>query len=337
VASRDPEKGEPTPLYSEVPATDPVHGIIASILQLVPVTHWSFVRIKEDGYADQLLSNTGTNAEFTEIKRRFLAQRERVGSSIAASGHSAPYASGLTLLFADYRARFGFLTLLRTEDLGPFTSSEIGALTLALDAASDRLSELRLMESQDTMSGFRPESDLQALASSAAEGHVAEEYVLDRDLQIVLAWTSKSERQVATTPLQTRLNNHLPLVIEQAVREMTSMWTDDATTQRAGVAQPVAFLVVRTRPMSGPTGLFIGVSVERSKPRHSLTRAAARFQVSPREVQVLALLLDGASLRDVGEALHITSSTVQDHIKSLKTKTETRNRSEMLSRILGWK
>lgn len=324
-------------MYSEVPASDPVHGIIAAILQLVPVSHWSFVRIKEDGYADQLLSSTGDDAEFVQVKRRFLAQRERIGPSIASSGHTAPYSSGLTLLFADYRSRFGFLTLLRTEQLGPFSSSEIGALTLALDAASDRLSELRLMETQDTTPGFRSESNLEVPSGNAAENHGAEEYVLNLDLQIVLAWTSKSERQVTPTPLQTRLQNHLPLVIEEAVREMTSTWTADADTQRAGVSQPVSFLVVRTRPMSGPTGLFIGVSVERTKPRHSLTRAAARFHVSPREVQVLALLLDGSSLREVGKTLHITSSTVQDHIKSLKTKTDTRNRSEMLSRILGWK
>lgn len=102
------------------------------------------------------------------------------------------------------------------------------------------------------------------------------------------------------------------------------------------MARPVPFLVLRTRPMAGPAGLFIGVSLERSKVEHSLTDAADRFRISPREVQVLALLLDGRQLNEIAEQLHIASSTVQDHIKSLLEKTATDNRSEMLGKVLGW-
>ncbi len=88
--------------------------------------------------------------------------------------------------------------------------------------------------------------------------------------------------------------------------------------------------------MAGPAGLFIGVSLERSKLEHSLTEAAERFRISPREVQVLALLLDGGQLNEIAEQLHIASSTVQDHVKSLLEKTGTDNRSEMIGKILGW-
>jgi hypothetical protein len=45
-----------------------------------------------------------------------------------------------------------------------------------------------------------------------------------------------------------------------------------------------------------PRANFIGVSLERSKVEHSLTGAAERFRISPHEVQVLALLLDGQQL-----------------------------------------
>ncbi|MBC5805932.1 MAG: helix-turn-helix transcriptional regulator [Candidatus Eremiobacteraeota bacterium] len=86
--------------------------------------------------------------------------------------------------------------------------------------------------------------------------------------------------------------------------------------------------------MSGPSGLFIGVSVERAKPERSLTSAAARFGVSPREVQVLTLILDGRQLNEVAEQLRIASSTVQDHVESLFHKTDTENRSGMIARIL---
>jgi DNA-binding CsgD family transcriptional regulator len=63
---------------------------------------------------------------------------------------------------------------------------------------------------------------------------------------------------------------------------------------------------------------------------------AARFHISPRELEVLALLLDGAKLEEIGEALNITTSTVQDHIKSMVDKTDSRNRTELIARVLGW-
>jgi DNA-binding CsgD family transcriptional regulator len=323
-----------------VPETDPARAIIETILDLVPASHWSFARFKGNGDEDVLLSAAGNGDELRRAKEEFALQSERTtaGPRIGAPfGSLGRYSSGLTLLFADSRARFGVLTLLRTEELGPFTPAEIRTLTFALDAASDRFSELRLMESEDeSLTAFRFEHGAsEDPFQEAADGDVAQ-YVLNRDLEIILTWTSENERRVAVTPLQGRVHNRLPLVLEETVRALTTAWTEDAATRTPGIARPVPFLVVRTRPMAGPAGLFIGVSIERSKPKHSLTGAAKRFRISPREVQVLALLLDGAHLDVVAERLHIASSTVQDHIKSLLEKTETKNRSEMIAKILGW-
>jgi DNA-binding CsgD family transcriptional regulator len=119
------------------------------------------------------------------------------------------------------------------------------------------------------------------------------------------------------------------------VRDLTSGWSDYEPSQESGVAHPAPFLVVRTHPMSGPTGLFIGVHVNRSAPK-SLVAPAARFHITPRELQVLALLLDGAKLDEIGRQLYITSSTVQDHIKSMVDKTGSRNRTELVAHVLGW-
>ena len=86
----------------------------------------------------------------------------------------------------------------------------------------------------------------------------------------------------------------------------------------------------------GPQGFFIGVVIQLFKQPHSLTAAAAQFAMSPREAQVLALLLDGAQIPEVGERLSIAPSTVQDHIKSLLHKTSSTNRSQMIAKVLGW-
>jgi DNA-binding CsgD family transcriptional regulator len=322
--------------FEELPETDPAREIIATILDLVPVSHWSFARFKGDGDSDQLLSSTGNGEDFRQLKRIFnLQRRGTVGPRIAANVDDlTPYASGLTLLFADSRANFGILTLLRTDELGPFSSSEIRALTFALDAASERLSMMRLFESQDgNIGGFHLESEPEPPLAPIGESDTAM-YVLDRDLSIVLAWTAENERRVSLTPLRARLENRLPPILEEAVRDLTSSWTHDAESLKPGASRPVPFLVVRTQPLTGPAGLFIGVSIERSRLGSSLTSAAAHFSISPREIQVLALLLDGAQLEDVAQRLHIASSTVQDHIKSLLRKTGSRNRSELIAKVL---
>lgn len=325
--------------FGEVAQDDPARTIIATILRIVPVSHWSFARFKGVGDADQLLSSTGDRTDFSRLKRQFIAQRRQTaGPSInPTSGMLAPYESGLTLLFADARADFGILTLLRSAELGSFSSSEIRMLAFALDAASERFSALRLRESLDeTVAGFHIEGFPSAPAVEDYDDN-SELYILDRDLQIVLAFSDGPERQVALTTLQARLDKRLPLILEEAVRELTSSWTDDVATRRRGVAQPVPFLVVRTQPLSGPTGLFIGVSFERFSTRDPLAPAFDHFRISPREIQVLALLLDGARINDVGRRLHIAPTTVQDHIKSLLRKTDTRNRSEMIAKVLRFK
>jgi DNA-binding CsgD family transcriptional regulator len=320
-----------------VPESDPASPIIAAILRVVPASRWAFARLEPDGALGRLLSSRGDGDELRTLKSELSRQRKKVkiGPRIAATlGPLGDFESGITLLFADARASFGILTLLRTSELGPFTSSEISVLTLALDSTSERLSDLRLdsfVSKLPAPSHAKGDDDMPDNEETPGAF-----YVLDRDLQIVLAWAAEDQRRIALTGLRTRLADRLPAALEETVRELIAGWLDDPATQAAGVARPVPFLVVRTRPMSGPAGLFIGVRIERFEVPNSLTGPAERFHISPRELQVLALVLDGAKLEEIAQKLHIASSTVQDHIKSMVDKTESRNRSELIARILGW-
>jgi DNA-binding CsgD family transcriptional regulator len=318
-----------------IPESDPAHPIVMAILQVVPASRWAFARPENDGELGNLLGSDGNGGRLTELKSEMVLQREKskAGSRIAATlGPLGDFESGVTLLFADGRANFGILILLRTAELGPFTSSEISMLTLALDAASERLSALRL----NPTALARSTSGHRADAPNALENPEGESYVLGSDLQIVMTWTSQDQRRAALTGLRTRLAERLPAVLEDTVRELIAGWRSDPATQLPGVARPVPFLVVRTQPVAGAAGLFIGVRIERFHPSNSLVGPAARYHISPREVEVLALLLEGAKLEEIGEVLSITTSTVQDHIKSMVDKTESRNRTELIARVLGW-
>src|ERR1700676_5220347 len=152
-----------------LPGNDPARELIGQILRLIPVSHWSFARFKGRGTSDQLLrsgESAGDTQEFAHLQQEFALQRERAGTGprIAASlrAFEKPYVSGITLIFADVRRQFGILSLLRNEELGPFTSVEIHALTLALDAASDRLAGLALAEPEVATSTSAPAAPMVA-------------------------------------------------------------------------------------------------------------------------------------------------------------------------------
>jgi DNA-binding CsgD family transcriptional regulator len=316
-----------------VEKADPAQAILAGILDVVPVSRWTFARVEPSGALASLVGSHPAAAGLAELSDELKLQRTKstTGPRIAATlGPLDEFAGGITLVFADAHANFGILTLLRTAELGPFTSSEISVLTFALDAASESLSTLRLHPPGDPPAAHA--DDAQPDPEAANEAF----YVLDEDLQIVLAWNADGDQpRVALTGMHTRIAQRLPVLLEQTVRELTAAW-QDADVKEAGVAHPVPFLVVRTQPMSGPAGLFIGVHIDRFQPQHSLTGAAERFHISPREVQVLALLLDGNHLDEIAKRLSITSSTVQDHIKSMLDKTGSRNRSQLIAGVLGW-
>lgn len=282
-----------------------------------------------------MLTSDTPGSALADLKSEHSRQREqaKTGSRIAATlGALGDYASGLTLIFADGKASFGILTLLRTREMGPFTSSEIAMLGLALESGSERLSLLRLHAGV----AARSAADLHDDRPSTDDVRDGESYVLDQDLQIVMTWTSQHERRAVLTGLRTRLAERLPAVLEDTVRALIAGWRNDPVTHLPGVARPVPFLVVHTEPVSGPTGLFIGVRIDRFQSPNSLAGPAARFLITPRELEVLVLMLEGAAIKDIGKALSITTSTVHGHIASMVEKTKSRNRTELIARVLGW-
>jgi DNA-binding CsgD family transcriptional regulator len=321
-------------LVDNMPASDAAYPIVMAILAVVPTSRWAFARPQGGGLA-QLLASHENGDELVNLTSENIRQREKskTGSRIAATlGPLGEYESGITLLFADARSNFGILTLLRTKALGPFTSAEIAMLTLALDAGSERLAALRLNPSAIS----RSIADHRASAVNPLRNPQGEEYVLDRDLHIVMTWSAQDQRRAALTGMSTQLADRLPAILEDTVRELTAGWQRDPATHLPGVARPVPFLVVRTQPVAGPAGLCIGVRIDRFEPENSLVGPALRFHITPRELEVLALLLDGAKLDEIAGALNITASTVQDHIKSMVEKSESRNRTELIARVLGW-
>jgi DNA-binding CsgD family transcriptional regulator len=331
VKKADRTRTEPDAITHSIPP----YPILSAIVAVVPASSWMFARVKPSGDLHTLVDvhGNGDGTELADLSDEIRRQRAKasVGPRISATLRPfAQSASGVTLVFADARTTFGILILLRTAELGPFTSSEISMLTFALEAVTEFLVDLR----QEALAHIADATERQE-KPAVSPVPLGAFYVLNRELQIVLAWSSEEQRLAALTGLHARVAERLPPVLEETVRQLTAAWRVDSFNE-PGVARPVSFLVMRTQPMSGPAGLFIGVRIDRFQPPNSLTDAAQRFHISPRELQVLARLFDGDHLEQIAAALSITSSTVQDHIKSMLDKTGSGNRSELIARVLGW-
>ena len=63
-------------------------------------------------------------------------------------------------------------------------------------------------------------------------------------------------------------------------------------------------------------------------PEHGLTSDARLQTLSPRELEVLGMIVDGASNGDIAKRLTIATSTVQSHVKRIFHKLGVKNRTE---------
>jgi DNA-binding CsgD family transcriptional regulator len=94
---------------------------------------------------------------------------------------------------------------------------------------------------------------------------------------------------------------------------------------------------LRLVPLTGLDGTLFGLVMETDPHGSTIRRAAERFNLTRRQIEVLVLVLGGATAGDVAHALCISEYTAQGYVKSLLTKTNSRNRASMVAKVLNWK
>jgi DNA-binding CsgD family transcriptional regulator len=145
--------------------------------------------------------------------------------------------------------------------------------------------------------------------------------------------------------------------IDPTEHELRLLLSDDRTKLRGDVAVVVQALIdhcvrtserhssiafldahcfVRATRLDGRDGFLFAVNVDFFRGADSLSRAVRKYQLTPREIDVLAMILEGASAIEIALALKIAESTVQGYYKRLLSKTQSRNRPAMVANVLDW-
>jgi DNA-binding NarL/FixJ family response regulator len=105
---------------------------------------------------------------------------------------------------------------------------------------------------------------------------------------------------------------------------------EDLYTVRAALASGVrAFLVSSAAAPSSVTGRPVPGVLPVQRPRTS-TRATGAEGLSGREVEVLQLVGDGRSNKEIGEVLGLSALTVKSHLARIARKLGTGDRAEMV-------
>ncbi|MGP6157541.1 MAG: LuxR C-terminal-related transcriptional regulator [Vulcanimicrobiaceae bacterium] len=126
--------------------------------------------------------------------------------------------------------------------------------------------------------------------------------------------------------------DRLPPPVEQIVRNLLQARSADT----AGAIGIEGDTIVRIAESYSSTQQLCGIVVEKLRTRDPLQEAIGRFGITPRETEVLRLLLLGAATATIARQLSIAETTAADHVRRIATKTGSRGRGQIVARVLGF-
>ena len=231
------------------------------------------------------------------------------------------YGDEMRVIFRDGAQVWGGAALFREPDGRPFSPEEldfVGSLS-ALFAAGMRTGLLARMATGaplppatgPTVLIVGPDDEI-TQTSMGAEQRLAELESPTHNAR----WTGIITSLVAAARRYARGETTVPP--RSRVRSRSGMW-----------------LVLHATPLLGPAGASgdVVVTVEEARPPEIVPLVVAAFGLTQRERDVTQLVLQGVDTKEIAATMHVSTYTVQDHLKSVFDKADVRSRRELIARV----
>jgi DNA-binding CsgD family transcriptional regulator len=159
--------------------------------------------------------------------------------------------------------------------------------------------------------------------------------VVDADAQVKFKyWDGRAGEEAKEILFEeggTRLRTWLQVLVRSLIDEAPRLDLESYVVLRE------AGRTLRLLPLAGLEGTLFGLVMEADRADATIARAASRYKLTPRQTEVLVLLLGGSSAADIARSLVISEYTAQGYVKNLLAKTDSRNRATMIGKVLNWK
>lgn len=233
------------------------------------------------------------------------------------------YADEARLAFRDQLGMWGGMALFRAADDPWFDEEEVAFLASLSDAMARGVRAGMLTRLADPR-----------LPDAEASGPAV--IIVDADDQVTHISVGAEERlaqlqafEHSTDPIGT------VFALVTAARRMGRAETDAALPRARLRTASGVWLVVHAAPLAMRDGVSgqVVVTIEQARPPEIIELVVAAFGLTARERDVTRLVLQGVETKEISAALHVSTYTVQDHLKAVFDKAGVRSRRELISRV----
>lgn len=233
------------------------------------------------------------------------------------------YSDELRVVLSSSTGTWGALTVFREKDRPYFSPAEVRLVASLTGVISEGLRRSLLLD------------------DARADRHDTGMLVLDPDDGVDLA-NQVAEKWIDELGVGTRAGTTLPLVIRAVARQARAIGgreegrAGEPSTRPARARVRTAagrWVIVRASLLGEGVAAPVAVLLEAASPAELAPLLADVYGLTPQERRVTECVAQGLPTRQIATELRLSTYTVQDHLKSIFTKTGTGSRGDLVARL----